>query len=458
MLFDWLVVGQVLPYNPASSVRGPKRVVKIGKTPVLSAKETRELLDGIDVSTIVGLRDRVVLGVLVYSFTRVSAAVALRVVDYYMQGERSFFRLYEKGGRYSVVPAHHSAQAHVDAYLDAAGIDADRRGPLLRICEPWRRDALRDRAMSRLSAFRMIRCRARAVGLPGEISAHRFRGTGITEYLRNGGDFEVAARIAGHESTRTTQLYNRLPKEISLEESERIYIRANLPMYAANSQQNRLRHSRHSSPVRWGKLDDPLHWEYHTVEYPERNILSEVGSSLVGGASRARNAGSINNTADPYKTTVPQKPPMKYPAGADSTAGFALGTERRRAYGCTPRVRTTRGLRPRLPCVPIDDVQCRIRTLLINERNMAFRSAPIGLWPLLAPGPFQMQPGRQLGTPASHHSPHASCPCCLTSHNLTCSPGPNEALKHFLDSAAFNTRELRYWGKRARNFTMSRDP
>ena len=105
MLFDWLVVGQVLPFNPANSVRGPKHVVKTGKTPVLSAKETRALLDGIDVSTVVGLRDRAILGVLV-----LSAAVSLRVADYYTQGPQSFFRLHEKGGRYNVVPAHHTAQ------------------------------------------------------------------------------------------------------------------------------------------------------------------------------------------------------------------------------------------------------------------------------------------------------------------------------------------------------------
>ena len=88
MLFDWLVAGQVLPFNPASSVRGPRHVVKTGKTPILSAKETRAVLDGIDVSTLVGLRDRAFLGVLVYSFARVSAAVSLRVADYYTQGPR----------------------------------------------------------------------------------------------------------------------------------------------------------------------------------------------------------------------------------------------------------------------------------------------------------------------------------------------------------------------------------
>jgi site-specific recombinase XerC len=62
ILFDWLVVGQVVPNNPASSVRGPKHVVRKGKTPVLSVEEARELLAGIDVSSLVGLRDRALVG------------------------------------------------------------------------------------------------------------------------------------------------------------------------------------------------------------------------------------------------------------------------------------------------------------------------------------------------------------------------------------------------------------
>ena len=224
MLFDWLVVGQVLPFNPANSVRGPRYVVKSGKTPVLSAAETRALLDGIDVSTLAGLRDRALLGVLVYSFARVTAAVSMRVADYYTQGPRSFFRLHEKGGRYNLVPAHHSAQAYVDAYLAGAGIAGDHRGALFRPCPPGRNDALLPQPMTRATALKAIKRHAARSGLPREICAHTFRGTGITEYLRNGGDLEVAARIAGHESTRTTQLYNRLPDEISLDEIERIHI------------------------------------------------------------------------------------------------------------------------------------------------------------------------------------------------------------------------------------------
>ena len=225
MLFDWLVVGQVVPFNPASSVRGPKHVVKTGKTPVLTAGETRDLLDAIDTGTLVGLRDRAVIGLMVYSFARVSAALAMRVADYYTQGKRSFFRLHEKSGKYLVVPAHHVGQAYIDEYIERAGIDGDRQGPLFRSSGQGRRqDVLLRSAMTRQTALKMIKRRARNVGLPDEITNHSFRGTGITEYLRNGGDLEIAARIAGHESTRTTQLYNRMHEELSLDEIERIHI------------------------------------------------------------------------------------------------------------------------------------------------------------------------------------------------------------------------------------------
>ena len=225
MLFDWLVTGQVVPFNPASPVRGPKHVVKTGKTPVLTAAEARGLLDSIDTSALVGLRDRALIGVMLYSFARVGAAVAMQVADYYTQGKRSFFRLHEKGGKYLVVPAHHVGQAYVDEYIEAAGIGDDKQGPLFRSSGQGRgQDVLLRSAMTRQTALKMIKRRVRDADLPDDITNHSFRGTGITEYLRNGGVQEIAARIAGHESTRTTQLYNRTHEEISLDEIERIHI------------------------------------------------------------------------------------------------------------------------------------------------------------------------------------------------------------------------------------------
>lgn len=222
MLFDWLVTGHIVPHNPVTSVHGPKHVVKRGKTPVLTADEARKLLDSIDTSTVVGLRDRALIGVMVYSFARVSAAVSMRVEDFYSEGKRWWLRLHEKGGKRHEVPAHHNADEYLDAYLIAAGIAQAKRSPLFRSVN--RSGLLTDRAMSRNDALRMIKRRAKAAGLSEKISCHTFRATGITAYLENGGTVENAQAIAAHESPRTTKLYDRTSDELTLDEIEKIMI------------------------------------------------------------------------------------------------------------------------------------------------------------------------------------------------------------------------------------------
>lgn len=222
MLFDYLVTGQVLPMNPAYAVRGPKHVVKTGRTPVLSAEETRILLDHIDISSIAGLRDRAIIGVMVYSFARVGAVVGMNMEDYFQEGKRWWFRLHEKGGKRHEVPAHHIAEAYVDAYLAAAQIANDRRGPLFRSLD--RKRQLTERRLHRLEVLAMIKRRARQAGLPHTTCCHTFRATGITTYLQNGGTIEHAQQIANHESPRTTKLYDRTIDAISLDEIERILI------------------------------------------------------------------------------------------------------------------------------------------------------------------------------------------------------------------------------------------
>lgn len=221
MLFDWLVTGQIVPFNPAASVRGPKHVVKKGKTPVLSAAEAKELIESIPTDTLVGLRDRAIMGVMLYSFARVSAVCGLKVKDFFSQGRRAWFRLHEKGGKYHEVPAHHLAEEYMDAYLDAAGIREEPKSPLFRSTR-GRSGVLTSREMRREDIFRMIRRRAKTCGLSTAACCHTFRATGITVFIENGGNIETAASIAAHESPRTTKLYDRTSDVLSLEEIERI--------------------------------------------------------------------------------------------------------------------------------------------------------------------------------------------------------------------------------------------
>jgi integrase len=223
VLFDWLVVGQVMPSNPAHSVRGPRHSQKKGRTPVLSPEEARELLDSIETDTAVGLRDRALISLMIYTFARVGAAIAMRVEDFFMQKRRGWVRLHEKGGKEHEMPTHHKLDEYLEEYIAAVGIADDRKGPLFRTCR-GRSGELTENGMLQSDVWRMIRRRAEAASIKTEIGCHTFRATGITAYLTNGGRLEIAQQMANHESARTTGLYDRRSDEISLDEVERIGI------------------------------------------------------------------------------------------------------------------------------------------------------------------------------------------------------------------------------------------
>ncbi|MBK5956683.1 integrase [Rhodoplanes elegans] len=222
-LFDWLVVGQVIPVNPAASVRGPRHVVKKGKTAVLAPDEARHLLDSIDASTPIGLRDRALIGLMAYSFARVGAALAMKVEDVYVQNRRLWVRLHEKGGKRHEMPCHHNLETYLHAYLDGCGLAADPKGPLFRTLGRVTGELTRT-PLPQANAYAMIRRRAAAAEIETKIGNHTFRATGITAYLKNGGTLERAAAMANHASTRTTQLYDRRRDELTLDEVERILI------------------------------------------------------------------------------------------------------------------------------------------------------------------------------------------------------------------------------------------
>ena len=222
-LFDWLVTGQVIPFNPASSVRGPSHTAKRGKTPVLAADEARQILDTIDATTPIGLRDRALIALMAYSFARIGAVENMKVEDAFVQNRRLWIRLYEKGGKVHEMPCHHSLEEYLHAYIDGCGLAADPKGPLFRTIGRATGELTRT-ALAQSNAHRMVRRRALAAGIATQLGNHSFRATGITTYLKNGGTLERAAAMANHSSTRTTQLYDRRPDDVTLDEVERVMI------------------------------------------------------------------------------------------------------------------------------------------------------------------------------------------------------------------------------------------
>ena len=130
----------------------------------MTAEQTRQLLDSIDCSTVVGLRDRALLATMVYSFARVSAVSQMKVEDYYQDGARWWLRLHEKGGKEHAVPAHHNTVEYLHEYLRETGIQEEPRTPLFRAVD--RRRGVAERGMARTDVLRMIKRRAKKAGLP----------------------------------------------------------------------------------------------------------------------------------------------------------------------------------------------------------------------------------------------------------------------------------------------------
>jgi site-specific recombinase XerD len=157
MLFDWLITGQIVPTNPAAAVRGPKHVVKTGKTTVLEPKEWRAMMDAIPTDTVRGLRDRALISTLTYSFARINAALKMKVEDLRPRGAGWQLRLHEKGGKHHEMPCHHALAEALRAYIEAAGIAEDRKGYLFRTSPGHNAALLLAKPMAQADAWRMVR-------------------------------------------------------------------------------------------------------------------------------------------------------------------------------------------------------------------------------------------------------------------------------------------------------------
>ncbi len=221
MLFDWLVVGHVIDNNPAHAVRGPRYSQKKGKTPVLDRDEARALIAAIDPGSLTGMRDRALIGLMVYTFARIGAVLLMNVGDYFSQGRRGWVRLHEKGGKEHEAPCIPKLETYLDEYIAAAGISSDMDGPLFRTTG---RSTGTPHRLTQQDAYRLIQRYAKRAGIKTRIGNHTMRATGITDYLKSDGSLSEARKMANHADTRTTQLYDRRNDAASLDEYGKVGI------------------------------------------------------------------------------------------------------------------------------------------------------------------------------------------------------------------------------------------
>ncbi|MBS0232503.1 MAG: tyrosine-type recombinase/integrase [Proteobacteria bacterium] len=211
--FNDLVLKGALAFNPVTSVKNPKTKANEGAFPPLPDNQVVRLLDGIGEATLQDVQDRAVIGLMVFACARVSAVTKLKQTDVWEELGRIHVRLEEKGGKPHQLPLNREAERYLRAFLaksseGSAGCDPNPEGWLFR---RWnkRRRVLTSLPLDRLVCYRMVRRRAKSLGIVHrKMGNHTFRATGITMFINAGGVLEDARRLANHSSTNTTRLYD----------------------------------------------------------------------------------------------------------------------------------------------------------------------------------------------------------------------------------------------------------
>jgi len=222
--FDALVTRHAVVLNPALSVRGERYQVVEGKTPEIRVEGARTLLGSIKTSTVVGLRDRAILAILVYTAARAGAVAGLRRGGFYDAGDQWMLHFEEKGGKSREIPVRHDLEQMLFEYIDAAGLrDAGKDTPRFRTALRRTR-RLTETDMNVVDICRLMKRRLADAGMPSHLSPHSFRVTTITDLLEQGVPLEDVQRLAGHSDPRTTRLYDRRDKKITRNIAERISI------------------------------------------------------------------------------------------------------------------------------------------------------------------------------------------------------------------------------------------
>ncbi|MCE9565976.1 MAG: site-specific integrase [Planctomycetes bacterium] len=222
--FDVLVTRHVLVLNPAASVRGERYQVVEGKTPEITTDQARKLLASIDTSTEMSLRDRAIIGVLIYTAARVGAVTKLRLKDFEHDGSQWTLRFAEKGGKSREIPVRHDLELFLLSYRDAAHLQGDGGNQPFFRSAPGNTGLLTDRPLSGIDICRMVKRRLKDAGLPTRLSPHSCRVATVTDLLSQGVPLEDVQFLAGHADPRTTRLYDRRQKKVTRNIVERISI------------------------------------------------------------------------------------------------------------------------------------------------------------------------------------------------------------------------------------------
>ena len=211
-LFKHLLEQHQVTHNPTEGVKRPSVSGETGVTAAFDESQARTLLDAPTTETVIGLRDRAILSILLQAGPRRAEVASMKVKDFHTNRGYLSLRYIRKGGKQHSVTLHTQTAQRIQEYLAKAGHGEDVEGPLFRpVRTSWKKpDADMRRFLDPDMIDRIVRKYVKeALGHTRGFSAHSCRATFATTALENKCPLEDVQKTLGHVDSRTTKLYDK---------------------------------------------------------------------------------------------------------------------------------------------------------------------------------------------------------------------------------------------------------
>lgn len=222
--FDVLVRRHVVLLNPALSVKTERYSVTEGKTPEITVVQARALLNSIDACDVIAVRDKAIVGVLIYTAARAGAVAKLRMKDLVEEGAQLSLRFREKGGKHRTIPVRHDLQQLLRDYITLGSLQNEPKDTALFRTAVGRSGRLSQLPVSAIDICRIVKRRLKAAELPQSVSPHSFRSCAATDLLLQGVPLEDVQYLLGHADAKITKLYDRRQHQVTRNIVERISV------------------------------------------------------------------------------------------------------------------------------------------------------------------------------------------------------------------------------------------
>ncbi len=203
--YKYLLLENVLNTDPTALLEAPKLGRKLPET--LSVEDINKIIDGIDLSTPEGVRNKAMLETLYSCGLRVSELVNLKISNLFLKD--GFVKVTGKGDKERLAPIGSIAVKHINIYRE----DVRCHITIKKEQEDFLFLNRRGAKLTRVMVFTIIKRLAEKTGLKKHISPHTFRHSFATHLIEGGADLRAVQEMLGHESITTTEIYTHLDRD-----------------------------------------------------------------------------------------------------------------------------------------------------------------------------------------------------------------------------------------------------